>query len=92
MGTMITTTEIDRLLSTLTAATGETPEQALARALEERIDRIGNPLRSHPLTKAERQARLERLRAISREASKLPVLDPRSDDEILGYNDIGTFD
>ena len=40
--------------------------------------------------------RRERLKSLMEEirqrTAKLPVLDSRSDDEILGYNEFGTFD
>lgn len=34
----------------------------------------------------------DRIRALQDEAARLPVLDPRRPDEILGYNDAGLFD
>lgn len=35
------------------------------------------------------QAVADKLRAISRDCSSLPLLDDRSADDILGYNDLG---
>jgi hypothetical protein len=35
---------------------------------------------------------LARVRTIQAEIAKLPVLDPRSPDEIIGYNERGHFD
>lgn len=35
---------------------------------------------------------LDRVRAIQAEIARLPVLDARSPDEILGYNEHGHFD
>ena len=35
---------------------------------------------------------LARIRAIQEEIARLPVLDSRSADEILGYNESGVFD
>jgi antitoxin VapB len=40
----------------------------------------------------EQLAKLRRIEAICKEAAALPVLDTRTDDEILGYNERGTFD
>ena len=40
-------------------------------------------------------AQLEKFRkidAIRKSAAALPILDTRTDDEILGYNDKGTFE
>jgi antitoxin VapB len=40
----------------------------------------------------EKLAKLRRIQAICKEAAALPVLDTRTDDEILGYNERGTFE
>jgi hypothetical protein len=40
----------------------------------------------------EQRAKLHKLEEISRRTAALPILDTRTDDEILGYNDRGTFD
>jgi hypothetical protein len=36
--------------------------------------------------------KLRKLEEISRRAAALPILDSRTDDEILGYNERGTFE
>ncbi len=43
------------------------------------------------LTPAQRE-KLRKIEEISRRAAAIPILDKRSADEILGYNDKGTFD
>ena len=43
------------------------------------------------LTPAQR-AKLRKLEEISRRGASRPILDIRTDDEILGHNDKGTFD
>lgn len=58
---------------------GTTLTQAVTDALAEALER------STPATKP----KLERLKEISRRASRLPVLDGRTPDEILGYDDKG---
>jgi antitoxin VapB len=83
----IKSAETDRLARELAALTGESITDAVTRALEMRLEQ----------ERRERDTiRCEQLKAllddIRRRASKLPVLDPRSDDEILGYNEFGTFD
>jgi antitoxin VapB len=83
----IKSAETDRLARELAALTGESITDAVTRALEMRLEQ----------ERRERDTlRREQLKAllddIRRRASKLPVLDPRSDDEILGYNEFGTFD
>jgi hypothetical protein len=44
------------------------------------------------LTKRQIAARKRRIRAILREADALPIVDDRSADEIIGYNEHGHFD
>jgi hypothetical protein len=44
------------------------------------------------LTKREIAARKRRMAAILREADALPIVDHRSADEIIGYNEYGHFD
>jgi antitoxin VapB len=83
----IKSAEADRLARELSALTGESITDAVTKALEMRLERERHE-RDH--------LRRERLRALMDEfrerASRAPVLDPRSDDEILGYNELGTFD
>jgi antitoxin VapB len=77
--------ETDQLARQLSAATGETITQAVNTALRERLRTVEKPR----LTEAEYIAGIE---AITNELAKLPVLDTRSEDEILGYNEHGYFD
>jgi antitoxin VapB len=73
--------ETERLARTLAERTGETITTATRRALEERLRRIGSDAR--------RAALLEDLAAIRQRWSALPVLDARSADEIIGYDESG---
>ena len=41
---------------------------------------------------ADKEKRKAALRAIIAEGRSLPIMDTRSDEEILGYNDRGTFE
>ncbi len=74
--------EADRLARELSAVTGETLTEAVVAALRERLERQ-RQRRPVPQTGGEiiREAR-QRL-------SRLPVLDSRSADEILGYDEAG---
>ncbi|MBB4186566.1 type II toxin-antitoxin system VapB family antitoxin [Sinorhizobium terangae] len=74
--------ETERLAKALAEKTGETITMATRRALEERLRRLANA--------ANRDVLLEELAASRRRWSKLPVLDNRSADEILGYDENGT--
>src|SRR5271165_1235191 len=73
--------EAERLARALAQRTGETLTVATRRALEERLRRIGGAAR--------RGALLEDLAAIRRRWSEMSVLDRRSADEIIGYDEDG---
>ncbi len=86
MALTIKSAETDRLARELAALTGESITEAVTKALELRLER----------EQRERKASHEQLRArlteIAERAARSPVLDPCSDDEILGSNEWGTFD
>jgi antitoxin VapB len=86
MALNIKSAETDRLARELAALTGESITDAVTKALALRLERERRMQRAH------REALKAELRAITEYTSRLPVLDPRSDDEILGYNEFGTFD
>ena len=73
--------ETERLARLLAEQTGESITEATRRALEDRLHRLGSQTR--------RTALLEDLAASRRRWSALPVLDARSADEILGYDESG---
>ncbi|MGW4848583.1 type II toxin-antitoxin system VapB family antitoxin [Nocardia brasiliensis] len=73
--------EADRLARELAAQTGETLTEAVVIALRERLARETGRARSVPV-RAE-------LAAIRRRCSALPVIDNRSADEIVGYDERG---
>ena len=87
MALNIKSAETDRLARELAALTGESITEAVTKALEMRLEKA----RHEP-----DHLRRERLRALIDEirerAARRPVLDTCSDDEILGYNELGTFD
>ncbi|CAO3419570.1 type II toxin-antitoxin system VapB family antitoxin [Azospirillum doebereinerae] len=67
--------EADRLARRLSDITGESVTVAVTLALRERLARLDRP---HD------PSRREALHAIRERASRLPLLDDRSDDAILG--------
>lgn len=73
----------DRLARELAAATGETLTEAVTRAIEERLGRYRRR------SEAEVEARRKGMMEILKEIDKLPVLDDRTPDEILGYDEDG---
>lgn len=72
--------EADRLAREVAKATGESLTSAVVRSLRERLARV-------------RRARAPRLRddllKIAQHCARLPVLDPRSPDEIVDHNENG---
>jgi antitoxin VapB len=77
MALSIKTEEADRLARELAEATHETLTEAVTTALRERLERVRGRQR------ADIVSRLDRLAV---EYSALPVHDPRSADEIIGYD------
>ena len=75
--------EAQRLARALADATGETMTSAVIKALQERLERLRI---GQSTGHAERAARLM---AHGKRFAALPVLDPRSPDEIIGYDEIG---
>ena len=73
--------ETERLARALAERTGETLTVATRRALEERLQRLGDASRKPAL--------LDDLRAIRRRWSTLPLLDRRSAEDIIGYDENG---
>lgn len=70
--------EADKLARELARRTGETLTEAVVTALRERLRREEGRVRSHDLVRD--------LEAIALRCSRLPVLDARTPDEILGYD------
>ncbi|MEV5834291.1 type II toxin-antitoxin system VapB family antitoxin [Nocardia sp. NPDC052112] len=73
--------DADRLARELAAQTGETSTEAVVIALRERLARETGRARSIPLR--------DELAAIRRRCAALPVIDKRSPDEIIGYDEHG---
>ena len=72
--------EAHRLARKLAEATGESLTQAVKTSLEQRLARL-------PVANGPRLADL--LDRIALDCADLPVLDPRSPDDILGYDENG---
>ena len=73
--------EADRLARELAVKTGQTITQAVTGALREQLAREER--------KAEDNTLVEDILEIARRFSARAVLDPRSDEEILGYDENG---
>jgi antitoxin VapB len=81
MALSIKNSETERLARQLAKATGESLTEAIESALRERLQRLKQPHRGRIMA--------EKLEDILRRVDRLPTLDARSDDEILGYDDHG---
>lgn len=81
MALSIKSDEADRLARRLAATTGESLTEAVLVALRERLAREERRRRADSIGE-----RLDRWRA---EIATLPVLDPRTPDEIIGYDEHG---
>jgi len=73
--------ETERLVREITAKTGESLTGAIQKALEERLERINREQRSRNLA--------SQIEEILRRVDQLPILDSRSPDEIVGYDEDG---
>jgi antitoxin VapB len=81
MALHISDPETERNVRALAAATGEPIAEAVNRAAIERLKSVE--------PRVDRATRMRRIRALLNEVDKLPILDHRSADEILGYDENG---
>jgi len=81
MALSIKSIEVERMAREIAAKTGESLTGAIQKALQERLDRLKRERRSQILA--------SQLQEILRRVDQLPVLDSRSADEILGYDEHG---
>ena len=70
--------ETERLAEALAKLTGETKTEAVTRALRDRLARVRRE-----------RARRRLADELARQCARLPVLDSRPPDEILGYDEHG---
>ena len=73
--------ETERLAREIAAKTGESLTGAIQTALQERLERLNHEQRNRNLAR--------QLQEILRRVDQLPVLDSRSPEEIVGYDENG---
>jgi antitoxin VapB len=83
MSVLIEDPETDDLVQKLSATTGETATEAINLAVRERLDRLRS---------VEHRDFIERIKRITARVAEMPVLDARTPEEIIGYNEYGHFD
>ena len=71
----------EELARKVAARTGENMTDAVIHSLEERLSRLQSS--------GEKAELVRKLKEISLHCSRLPTLDTRSDDEILGWDEYG---
>jgi antitoxin VapB len=83
MGVFIKKPEAEAKIRELAARTGETLTDAIERAVDDRLAKLGPP--------PQRKGRIDRKKLAELLAyfDSLPVDDPRSPDEIIGYDEKG---
>ncbi len=75
--------EVQALAREVAEATGETMTQAVTTALRERLARV------RAVDEAERERRMADIMEFVRRFQSMPVIDPRSPEEILDYDENG---
>jgi len=73
--------ETEQLARELAKETGESITEVITKSLQDRLQRVRGRRRAHSLS--------EKVEDILQRLDALPRLDKRSDDEILGYNQLG---
>lgn len=77
--------DTERLAKLLAERAGKTPDAIIRQALEERARESGLAVTAEP----RRKPSFERMMEISDRCSKLPVLDDRTPEDIIGYDEFG---
>jgi antitoxin VapB len=81
MALNIRNAETEELAETVARLRGETKTEAVTRALRDRLERLR---RERP-----RRGLADELDEIAIHCARLPVIDPRTPDQILGYDEHG---
>jgi antitoxin VapB len=85
MAILIKDSEADKLIRTLAERTGESITDAVKQAVRERLQNV-------PLNENEIAARKRKLAKLYAKWDAVPVINHRTPDEIIGYNEFGHFD
>ena len=83
MGLSIKNANVERMIRDLAARRGVSMTEAVRQALAHELERDA------VAREAEIEVKMAELMAITRELASLPVLDDRTPDEIIGYDENG---
>ena len=81
MAMSIKSPEAEALARKVSSMTGESLTTAIVTALRQRLRHLENSY--------QRDSLADQLNAIARRSAELPVIDRRTDEEIIGYDDQG---
>jgi antitoxin VapB len=81
MALNIRSPETEALAAELARLTGESKTEAVTKAVRDRLERVKRA--------QSRRSLADEIQFIGRRCAALPVVDARSADEILGYDDAG---
>jgi antitoxin VapB len=81
MAMSIKSIAVEKLAREISSKTGESLTGAVQKALEERLERLNQQRRG--------QTVMAQLEEILRRVDQLPILDSRTPDEIVGYDEHG---
>lgn len=81
MALNIRSSETEALAAELARLTGETKTEAVTKAVRDRLERVRRTRQKRPLA--------DELDGIGKGCARLPVLDGRTPDEIIGYDEQG---
>jgi antitoxin VapB len=84
MALSIKNSEVDRLARELAEVTGENLTEAIAKALKERLERESGSRHVNRMR--------DEIKRIQQRVARLPRLDDRSDEELIGYDEQGLPD
>ncbi|NUB26151.1 type II toxin-antitoxin system VapB family antitoxin [Azospirillum brasilense] len=84
--------EAERLAHDLASRRGLAVDEVVLTALRAEWSRMEEPAQPIGRPLSDPAEILERVRRIVADIDRLPVLDDRSPDDILGYDETGTFD
>ena len=90
MGMVNLSPETEALIQAKAASTGRTPDEVVRDAVSRTGDILPWRSPARPLPPAEtKQQMIEGMEAIAARSAARPLVDPRSPDEIIGYDDFG---